>query len=97
MRMVRMGALVGGWISILLFPCMYFAVTHPRSSYSAIVYLIGSVLWPGSLMLMAVQGPGITLFGVLIFVLAVLSNCLLYALLLGLAGIALRRIGVLRR
>jgi len=95
--MARTGALVGGWISILLFPCMYFAVTHPRSAYSAIVYWIGSVAWPGSLILMAVQGPGITLFGVLVFGLAVLSNCLLYALLFGLAGIALQRIGVLRR
>jgi len=95
--MTRMGALIGGLIAILLFPCMYFAVTHPRFAYSGIVYSIGSIVWPGSLMLMAAQGPGITLFGILILGLAVFSNCLLYALLLGLAGVALRRIGVLRR
>ena len=92
--MVRMGALIGGSISILLFPLMYLAVMHPRSAYSRILYTIGSVAWPGSLMLMAAEGPGITPFGVLIFAMAVLSNCLLYAALLGLAGVALHRIGV---
>ena len=95
MRMMKIGALLGCIVSVLLFPLMYWAARHPRSGYSGMLYTIGSIAWPGSVTLMAAQGPAITPLGILVFLLAVISNGLLYAMVLGLVGVALRRVGVL--
>lgn len=95
MRMMKVGALLGCVVSVVLFPVMYWAARHPRSGYSWMLYTIGSIAWPGSVMLMAVQGPAITPMGILVLLLAVISNGLLYAMILGLVGVALRRTGVL--
>jgi hypothetical protein len=59
---------------------MYLAVGSSTSDWSELTFLVGLVLWPTSIMLMAIQHPGMILFSVVVGSLAVLSNALLYGL-----------------
>jgi hypothetical protein len=57
---------------------MYFA----GSQWSELTLRVGLVLWPTSIMLMAIQHSGMILFPLVVASLAVLSNGLLYGFVL---------------
>jgi len=88
------GLLVGCAICIVLWPLMYAASMNPRAIWSAPVSDASLVLWPTSLMLMAVQPGSTILFSAYIAGLSVFANGLLYALVAGLGYLALRGIQV---
>jgi hypothetical protein len=73
---------------------MFLAVQHPRAGGLHILFRVVMFLWPGSQMLMAVQSPGLTVFGVTVLALAVLSNGLLYAVVAVVGCLVLRRVGI---
>ena len=59
---------------------MYFVGSHPVNDWSELTFRLGLVLWPTSIMLMAIQHPGMILFSAVVVSVAVLSNGLLYGL-----------------
>ena len=89
------GGAIGSMISITLYVMMFLAVQHPRAGGLHIVFRVAMFLWPGSQMLMAVQNPGPTIFGVMVLALAVVSNGLLYAVLAIVGCLVLRRMGII--
>ncbi len=78
------GLVIGSAISLLLYPLMYLAGSLPAALWSDVIFRIGLVLWPTSIMLMAIQQPGI-FFSVFVLGLAILSNGLLYGLIVAFA------------
>lgn len=89
------GGVMGSMIGITLYLMMFLAVQHPRIGALDIVFRVVMFLWPGSQMLMAVQSPGPTIFGVMVLALAVLSNGLLYAVVAVAGCLLLRRMGMI--
>jgi len=76
------GACVGCAICLVLWPLMYLAGSRPVSDWGDLTFRVGLVLWPTSIMLMAIQHPSMILFSLVVASLAVLSNGLLYGLVL---------------
>jgi len=74
---------------------MYFAGSLPSTLWSEVVFRIGLVLWPTSIMLMAIQQPGI-IFSVSVLVLAMFLNGLLYGLIFAFAVFVMGAIRVAR-
>ena len=89
------GGGVGSMTSIALYLMMSLAVQHPGAGGTNIVFKVATVLWPTSQMLMAVNSPGPTVFGVTVLALAVLSNGLLYGVVAVVCCLALRRMGII--
>ena len=89
------GGGVGSMTSIALYLMMSLAVRHPGAGGTNIVFKVATVLWPTSQMLMAVNSPGPTVFGVTVLALAVLSNGLLYGVVAVVCCLALRRMGII--
>ena len=84
------GLLVGCAICIVLWPLMYAASVNPRAIWSAPVSDASTILWPTSLLLMAVQPGSTILFRAYVTGLSVFANGLLYAVIAGLGYLALR-------
>src|SRR5438128_1497113 len=74
------GGVIGCAICLVLWPLMYFVGSHPVNDWSELTFRLGLVLWPTSIMLMAIQHPGMILLSVVVVSVAVLSNGLLYGL-----------------
>ena len=89
------GGGVGSMTSIALYLMMALAVQHPGAGGANIVFRLATLLWPTSQMLMAVNSPGPTVFGVTVLALAVLSNGLLYGVVAVVCCLALRRMGII--
>lgn len=89
------GGGVGSMTSIALYLMMALAVQHPDAGGANIVFRVATVLWPTSQMLMAVNSPGPTVFGVTVLALAVLSNGLLYGVVAVICSLALKRMGII--
>ena len=90
MKAFRVGLIVGCGVCIVLWPIMYAASLNPRAAWSAPVASASLVLWPSSLMLMAIQRPGLTLYSAQVLGIAVLANGLLYGLISGVGYLAIR-------
>ena len=89
------GGSVGSMTSIALYLMMVLAVQQPGAGGANIVFRLATVLWPTSQMLMAVNSPGPTVFGMTVLALAVLSNGLLYGVVAVVSSLALKRMGVI--
>ena len=89
------GGGVGSMTSIALYLMMALAVQHPGAGGVNIVFRVATVLWPTSQVLMAVNSPGPTIFGVTVLALAVLSNGLLYGVVAIVCSLALKRMGII--
>ena len=81
--------------SIALYLMMALAVQHPGVGGANIVFRVATVLWPTSQMLMAVNSPGPSVFGVTVLALAVLSNGLLYGVVAVVCSLALKRMRII--
>ena len=93
-RVFVYGFVTGSLVSGVLFPLMYLAGLHVIGRAGDLVVVLAVILWPTSPLLMAVQSPGITLFGITVLAVAALSNGLLYALVAVTGWLVLRRLGV---
>jgi hypothetical protein len=89
------GGGVGSMTSIALYLMMVLTVQHPGAGGANIVFRLATLLWPTSQMLMAVNSPGPTVFGVTVLALAVLSNGLLYGVVAVVCSLALKRMGII--
>jgi hypothetical protein len=93
-RVFVYGFVTGSLISGVLFPLMYMAGRRVIGHAGDLVVVLAMILWPSSPLLMAVQGPDITLFGMTVLAVAVLSNGLLYSLVAVTGWWLLRRLRV---
>ena len=86
------GSGVGALISVILYFLMSLVVLYPRSAAIDIVFRVAKVLWPTAPLLMAVQNPGATMFGMVVLAVGVLSNGVLYGILALAGWFVLRRL-----
>jgi hypothetical protein len=93
-RVFLYGFVTGSLVSGVLFPLMYMAGLREIGHAGDLVVVLAMILWPTSPLLMAVQSPGITFFGMTVLAVAVLSNGLLYSLVAVAGWLLLRRLGV---
>jgi hypothetical protein len=90
MKAFLIGLIVGCVICSVAWPLGYAASLNPGAAWSAPAATASIVLWPTSLMLLAVQPSSTTLFSMQVLGIAVLTNGFLYGLVSGIGYLAIR-------